>query len=1679
MSPPKENNRSFSVVLGFLLALALITVPALAEDRANENLESYLPGIPSLNWQPTTNSANKNSTSLSKLNIANLESSPSPQARLHERFNVLFMGTEQPPTVEELKSSCSLVEIEFEETEKTCLIGTWDQSGDYICADHLEAGKGYFVSLEEGKSCEVPLEGQEIERGSINLHEGWNAIGANGDVSVSQAKASCELITIYFFDDEGRFGTFEGDILKEREGYLAYTEEACTIDIAVSKLTLDLPKISPSRPELNPIYFASVGEKISFDASDSYDPDGSIKSYRFDFGDTKTNWQVSSKATHKYSEDELLAPQVRIRDEYGVKGSESVILGIGRDIKFRGRITTKEEDNDTYKAIEIEKWISGSNYYEKGDKVQIRDLQLESVLSNYDIGTRIEVFAFRDPIFVGVLLTKPTHYVKEVSQNKPPTADFTYSPIEPEVEETINFQDQSSDPDGNITSWHWEFGDGNSSSSQNPSHTYNEAKDYQVCLTVEDNGGKTDKECKTIPVTGEKKPIAELSVDLPYIVDDSVDPPRTYYYVATNREVVFDASESHDPDGKIESYRFFFGNNTNTGWIEGAEAVHSYANPPANPPRYAAQVKVKDGQGNTDLSDKLNILVGREIKLEGEVVKKEIGGSKIKEIKWGQIVSGPKPSHKDLPIIKVGKGTVDTKVLSNFEPGTLVKSYGVFLTQKGTPEEFVSLLQPRHFVRKLENEPPNADFSYSPAEPEVGEKVTFDASDSSDSDGEIVNYKWDWNDDGYFEAQGKIQDHSFSNPGDHRVCLSVEDNDGAKDNSCNTVNLEEKNKPDLIITDIWWKPSPVHPGDEVEFHCTAKNQGEAQASEFGSELYIDGKEIDITVRDPLGAGDSRDDRFTYKWEATKGEHEVKVKADWENSVQESNEENNTSTETLIVEEKKAKIIDFSVEEGTYEKGEIVSAQVTVENPGAVKHTYFLGFSVQDKNGKWYDNSNSTGHSITLNPHEKDTFDVEWKVEKDAASGKYDALAKVWKESERDDLQTKLDEEKQKNSFEVESTYVDIKIAGVKLVPNPATIGEDALFKITLENVGEAKAPEAKYQFGLSFYDIYGEGGDSLWTSLDETDKFITSKEISSDIMSLSPGEGTKTELNFSVTTDVIETASIAYADKVITGCSTEFVEEETKNNTYIYHNFDTQVGIEGAISCIESVVTAATGSSAASSLKEAGMDSEDISERIIDYAEQISSAVKNLSEGNIGAAGSNTIGAGITIGKLLAEKGAGKMAAFALGYLKTILDGGWKCGTIFTNFAIPAIQEAIREDVLAGWIEAIQEGLIGVWKAIRNGLISIWEAIENELLDPLEAAERGLLEAGSVIGLHSPADIVIKDSQGRRTGYLEGEKITEIPNSEIVVKGHDLYLKLPEEVDNYTVLVDATDKGQIDLEIGAVKNNKVNGVLYQDVEVEKTTTLKVETFDNNPSGEMQVDEEGNGTYEETRDAERKLTVEKVQFKVLEQVAKYKEDRPKDSNFADEIISDREILRAVSLWKKDQPVPEVGEKITGRTMRRLISYWEKQKPISEPLTQEELQDKQGEVTVLGEVVKVGSSSNGEDPEVPPSEGEDDNCPACSKGKGNMAVPDWEESGIIPTFVKENIVNLVLRSEDGSKLNPDNLSVKVFDLSGGIVKESEKQTLNLADLANGIYLYTVEVSMEGDEYVSPVKKILILR
>jgi len=89
-----------------------------------------------------------------------------------------------------------------------------------------------------------------------------------------------------------------------------------------------------------------------------------------------------------------------------------------------------------------------------------------------------------------------------------------------------------------------------------------------------------------------------------------------------------------------------------------------------------------------------------------------------------------------------------------------------------------------------DNQNPKAKIKTSQQQAFIGTQITFDASGSSDPDGVIRSYNWDFGDGS--KGSGKILKHSYSTSGNFTVTLEVIDDDNGSDKSSTTIEIRER-----------------------------------------------------------------------------------------------------------------------------------------------------------------------------------------------------------------------------------------------------------------------------------------------------------------------------------------------------------------------------------------------------------------------------------------------------------------------------------------------------------------------------------------------------------------------------------------------------------------------------------------------------------------------------------------------------------------------------------------------------------------------------------------------------------------------------------------------------------------------------------------------------------------------
>ena len=202
-----------------------------------------------------------------------------------------------------------------------------------------------------------------------------------------------------------------------------------------------------------------------------------------------------------------------------------------------------------------------------------------TALSQGEKGVTILIDSDGDGTFEQTIITNNTFH--------PPVASFYYLPQNPIINQMVTFNASASyDPDGNITNYKWNFGDGNITNTTDPiiTHTYVSAGDYTVNLAVTDDDSATDQNTTTLAVT--EPPIANANGPYTGVIE----------YIAVS--ILFDGTGSYatDPAGTITSYNWDLDDDGEFDDTVGATTTVSFTAP------YSGNIclKVTDNNGATD-----------------------------------------------------------------------------------------------------------------------------------------------------------------------------------------------------------------------------------------------------------------------------------------------------------------------------------------------------------------------------------------------------------------------------------------------------------------------------------------------------------------------------------------------------------------------------------------------------------------------------------------------------------------------------------------------------------------------------------------------------------------------------------------------------------------------------------------------------------------------------------------------------------------------------------------------------------------------------------------------------------------------------------------------------------------------------------------------------------------------
>lgn len=247
---------------------------------------------------------------------------------------------------------------------------------------------------------------------------------------------------------------------------------------------------------------------------------------------------------------------------------------VGIDMHDEDAFWVKMDDDDwiKWKGIEVGcKW-----HWDEVHDTQKND---QVVTFNLDAGSHKLVLTYgMDQTRLDKWLITNDFDFKPLEAGPRAEAHFETSKNRPITKETFSFDaSKSFSTEGSITSYDWDFGNGEMITGAKVDYTFSDAGEYPVKLVIYDDAGLTSRITKTVKVYT-KDPVAHFK----YF------PDRT----KANEIVTFDASESYNAIGKIINYKWDFGDGSHG---KGINVKHPYN----KPGEYMTTLTATDNEGKT------------------------------------------------------------------------------------------------------------------------------------------------------------------------------------------------------------------------------------------------------------------------------------------------------------------------------------------------------------------------------------------------------------------------------------------------------------------------------------------------------------------------------------------------------------------------------------------------------------------------------------------------------------------------------------------------------------------------------------------------------------------------------------------------------------------------------------------------------------------------------------------------------------------------------------------------------------------------------------------------------------------------------------------------------------------------------------------------------------------------
>lgn len=309
--------------------------------------------------------------------------------------------------------------------------------------------------------------------------------------------------------------------------------------------------------------------------------ESALTSWAWDFGDGAT--ATTRNATHAYANPGDYTVRLVVRDADGTSANATRNITIVATDRTPGPVADMRIEPSRLRANEPTRFIDASspggspiigwlwNFGDGGTSALQNPTRAYSEAGRYTVTLTVRAQDGQE--------NTATREVTVGAANAAPVARIV-APATAVVGTPVAFDDASTDADGTIIAWEWDFGDGARANEPSPTHTFDRPGDRTVRLTVTDEMGATASATARVTV---RAPSFSAAIDAPTTatVGESI--------------TVRDASEGEGVSVTAWSWNFGDGATATT-----ANATHAYAEPGAY--TIALDVTTSDGRTHSALA---------------------------------------------------------------------------------------------------------------------------------------------------------------------------------------------------------------------------------------------------------------------------------------------------------------------------------------------------------------------------------------------------------------------------------------------------------------------------------------------------------------------------------------------------------------------------------------------------------------------------------------------------------------------------------------------------------------------------------------------------------------------------------------------------------------------------------------------------------------------------------------------------------------------------------------------------------------------------------------------------------------------------------------------------------------------------------------------------------------------